>query len=174
MLGCAPVLAVVLLAAGAGRGEAPRDVPSTFFVAKSENRNQVHYGLHLDASCAPLGAAPVYVYWRMLEQGPTATEPLLSREQPAYGISEQRVLERRLDGGRVALRLRALPERVIEITSTARDGQCDTSATTAIDGAQAALANVFVQLRWPFGVDSLLLSGRALGDGRVVRERLAR
>jgi hypothetical protein len=28
------------------------------------------------------------------------------------------------------------------------------------------------QLRWPFGVDSLTLSGRALADGHAVRERI--
>jgi hypothetical protein len=41
-----------------------------------------------------------------------------------------------------------------------------------IGGTAAALTSVFVQLRWPFGVDYLELSGRAITDGRVVRERL--
>ena len=40
-----------------------------------------------------------------------------------------------------------------------------------IDGTAASLTSVFVQLRWPFGVDYLLLSGRA-ADGRELRERL--
>jgi hypothetical protein len=174
-LGCAAVvLAAAASIAGTARSDPPHDVASVFFVAKSENRNQVHYGVRLDPTCAPAGAAPVFVYWRMLEHGPAATEPLLSREMPAYGLADQHVVERRADGGRVVVRLRALPDRLIEITTVAREGQCDVSATTPIDGTPAALASVFVQLRWPFGVDHLLLSGRSLSDGHPLRERLER
>jgi len=159
---------------GTALGDASHDVSSAFFVAKSENRNQVHYGVHLDATCAPSGGAPVFAYWRMLEHGPAATEPLLSREQPAYGIAEQRVGERRADGGRLVVRLRALPDRIIEIVTGPREGGCEATASTVIDGAPATLSSVFAQLRWPFGVDYLMLSGRSLADGRVLRERLAR
>ena len=161
------------LVVGVARGDAGHDVASVFFVAKSENRNQVHYGIHLDGGCAPAGTAPVFAYWRMLERGPLATEPLLRREVDAYGFAEQRVVERGADGGRVALGLRALPGRVISVTSAAREGTCEATATTAIGGAPAALQRVFVQLRWPFGVDHLELSGRAVPDGRWVEERLA-
>jgi len=167
-------VAVAASLAGTARGDTGRDVASVFFVAKSENKNQVHYGLHLDTACAPAGAAPVFVYWRMLEHGPGATEPILSREAAAYGIADQSVIERRPDGGRIVLHLRAMPDRTIEIGTTARDVRCEVSATTRIDGAPALLASVFAQLRWPFGVDYLLLSGRSLADGHVVRERLAR
>lgn len=170
----ATVLAIVGGRASTASAEPSRDVPSVFFVAKSENRNQVHYGLHLDASCTPAGPAPVFVYWRMLEHGPGATEPLLSREVAAYGVADQRIVERRSDGGRVVLHLRALPDRAIEIATTAHDGRCDVSATTPIDGATAILVSVYAQLRWPFGVDYLLLSGRSLPDGHALRERLAR
>jgi hypothetical protein len=162
-------------AAGVARGESgARDVASVFFVAKSENRNQVHYGIHVDAACVPAGGAPVFAYWRMLEHGPRATEPLLDREVPAYGLSEQRVIEKRPDGGRTLLQLRALGDRIIEIDTTSRDGACVATATTSIGGVPAVLSNVFAQLRWPFGVDYLLIAGRATLDGRVVRERVAR
>jgi hypothetical protein len=172
---CALLLAV---AAGAlvvrvARGDAAHDVASAFFVAKSENRNQVHYGVHLDAACAPAGAAPVFAYWRMLEQGPLATEPLLRREVDAYGFAEQRVVERGAEGGRVTLGLRALPGRSISIQTGSREGKCEAVAVTGIGGAPASLRRVFVQLRWPFGVDHLELSGRALADGRWVEERIA-
>ena len=150
-------------------GAAPHDVGTVFFVAKSENRNQVHYGIHLDAACAPEGASPVFAYWRMLERGPLATEPLLSREVRAYGVRDQRVLT----GGRIEIRLNALPQRPIVIESAARGDTCETSASTTIDGVPASLANVYAQLRWPVGVEYLMLSGRARGDGRAVRERVA-
>jgi hypothetical protein len=169
----AVVVAAVTIVGRAG-GDPPHDVASVFFVAKSENRNQVHYGVHLDATCAPTGAAPVFVYWRMLEHGPVMTESLLSREVSAYGLADQRVVERRIDGGRIVVRLRALPDRPIEITTASRDGQCDAFATMPIDGTPAALASVFVQLRWPFGVDYLQLAGRSLSNGHPLRERLER
>jgi hypothetical protein len=165
--------AVALVAQIAGGDPAGGAVSSVFFVAKSENRNQVHYGVRLDADCVPAGPQPVFAYWRMLEQGPRATEPLLSREQGAYGIAEQRVLDRRPDGGRVLVRLGALPDRPIAVETSRSEGACRADATTVIGGTPASLTRVFAQLRWPFGVDYLELTGRSLSDGRPVRERLA-
>jgi hypothetical protein len=165
--------AVALVGQVAGGDPAGGAVASVFFVAKSENRNQVHYGVRLDAACAPAGAQPVFAYWRMLERGPRATEPLLSREQGAYGIAGQWVLERREDGGRVLVRLGALPDRSIAVQTSRRDGGCHAEATTSIGGGPASLTRVFAQLRWPFGVDYLELAGRSLSDGRVVTERLS-
>jgi hypothetical protein len=161
------------LIARVGSGEVGRDVPSVFLIAKSENRNQVHYGIHLDAACAPVGPDPVFAYWRMLEHGPLATEPLLPREVDAYGFAEQHVVDRGADGGRVAIRLRALPGRPIAIQTLSRDGRCEATATARIGGATALLRIVFAQLRWPFGVDHLVLSGRSLADGSAVEERIA-
>jgi len=168
------VVAFALLAplAWSAGPESGRSVRSVFFVAKSENRNEVHYGVALDASCAPAGVVPVFAYWRMRERGPLATEPLLSREVSAYGIAEPQRIERGEQGGRVVFRLNALPRRAIAI-DTAHEGQgCIATARAVIGGTAAALTSVFVQLRWPFGVDYLELSGRAIPDGRVVRERL--
>jgi hypothetical protein len=51
-------------------------------------------------------------------------------------------------------------------------GACTATARVMIDQTPAALTDVFVQLRWPFGVDYLLLQGRASADGRPLRERL--
>jgi hypothetical protein len=166
-------LAAVLVVDVASGGAASRDVASVFHVAKSENRNQVHYGVHLDAACAPVGTAPVFAYWRMLERGPAETEPLLAREVSAYGFAEQQVLERGTDGGSVLLRLRALPSRPIVVRAAPHGERCEATATTVIGGAPATLGSVFVQLRWPFGVDHLELVGRRQSDGRALRERLA-
>jgi hypothetical protein len=151
---------------------ARREVPSVFFVAKSENRNQVHYGVALDADCAPLGDAPVFAYWRMRERGPLATEPLLSREVPAYGIASQHVVERGPTGGRVVLTLNAVPNRAIAIDTRTASGECTATARATIAGVGAALSSVYVQLRWPFGVDYLMLYGRSDADGRSVQERM--
>ncbi len=87
----APVIAslagalLVLLISSAtsmARSDAPRALP-LFTISKSENKNQVQFAINVDERCAPIGEAPVFAYWRMLEKGPDATEPLLSRELPA-------------------------------------------------------------------------------------------
>ncbi len=163
--------AAALLVPVARAGE-QRDVRSVFFIAKSENKNQVHYGVHVDPSCAPVGVAPVFGYWRMFEHGPAATEPLLARETRAYGFAGERVLAKDPGGGRVLVTLSALEKRPIVVETYASGNACVATATTAIGGVPASLNNVFAQLRWPFGVDSLTLSGRALADGHAVRERI--
>jgi Domain of unknown function (DUF4833) len=165
--------ATALFIAPLARGRLPagRLVPSVFFVAKSENRNQVHYGIALDDACAPVGDHPVFAYWRMLARGPSATEPLLWREVPAYGVAQQRATT--VDGGgRVTLTLSALPRRPIVVDTHAGGDGCVATATTEIGNAPARLSNVYVKLRWPFGVDYLLLTGRSSSDGRTVRERV--
>jgi hypothetical protein len=72
----------------------------------------------------------------------------------------------------VVFRLNALPRRAIAIDTAPEGRGCVATARAMIGGTAAALTSVFVQLRWPFGVDYLELSGRAITDGRVVRERL--
>ena len=180
---CLGVLAASLLLSRSARtedlpflaatGAGSRVVSSVFFVAKSENRNQVHYGLTLDASCRPSGSAPVFAYWQMRERGPRATEPLLAREVPAYGVAWQRVTDRGDHGGRVVLGLNAVPGRTIAIDSTPDGEGCAATASVVIDGAPAILDDVFAQLRWPFGIDYLLLVGHSPTDGRPLRERLS-
>jgi hypothetical protein len=168
----APIALAVVTVVGVARSDGGRVVSSAFFIAKSENRNQVHYGVHVDPGCSPSGETPVFAYWRMLEQGPAATEPLLSREVPAYGLADQRVVERGPGGGRATVRLRALGNRTIEVVTRERGGVCTATATTTIGGQPAALSSVYAQLKWPWGVDYLMLSGTALSDGHPVRERL--
>jgi Domain of unknown function (DUF4833) len=160
------------LALAAPADAAVREVSSVFYVSKSENKNQVHYAIRLDDRCAPTGASPMFAYWRMLERDARATEPLLDREQPAYGILEQRVLERTGDGGTVRVVLRALPSRPILVTSVASSEGCVVTATTQVGGTRALLTSIHAQLKWPFGVDHLLVSGRAVTGGRALTERI--
>jgi len=154
-------------------GSRSYDVRSVFFVAKSENKNQVHYGIHLDRACAPAGDRPVFAYWQMLEHGPDAIEPVLPVELQAYGVADQRVLARSPAGGSVRIALAALRERPV-VVETRPDGSggCTATATTTVEGVPASLWSVYIRLRWPFGVESLTLTARATGDGRIVQERL--
>jgi len=148
------------------------DSPALLFsISKSENHNYVQYVERLDASCSPSGNAPVFAYWRMLEHGPDAIEPLLAREQPAYGIASQTVVAHRDGHGSVRVILHALPDAPLLVESW-RDarGACEASARTPIAGIAARLFNVHAVLRWPFGVARLLVSGWSLADGHTVRD----
>ena len=75
--------------------------------------------------------------------------------------------------GQVRVTLNALPKRPIVVDTQALGTTCTATARAMIDGAPAALTSVFVQLRWPFGVAYLTLSGRGTLDGRVLHERVA-
>ena len=157
----------VLMLVLAPAANADRTIPSALFVSKSENKNQVHYGVRVDERCAFSSSAPVYGYWRMLERGQAATEPLLSREETAYGIASQRVT-----GDVVTVTLRALPTRPIAVhVERAEDGTCGAWAVTMIEGHRARLFNVHVALGF-LRVDHLVLTGYAEPDGHVVRERI--
>lgn len=166
------LLGSIVLAAMPAHAAEDHAIESVFFVAKNENRNQVHYGVRVDDTCAPFGDAPVFSEWRMLERGPNAREPMLSREQRVYGLGSQTAI-RRADGGSVVTTLRAVSSRPLTIeTSRNTRGVCVAKAVTRIDGASATLTSVFVVLRG-FGVDAIVLSGRRDG-GAVASERLAR
>jgi hypothetical protein len=166
------ILLVAPIADGGGVTASIRVVPSVFFVAKSENKNQVHYGVRLDEECAPVGEFPVFAYWRMLERGPLTTEPLLPREMPAYGFARQHAVRGGV-GGRVSVTLNAVPGRPIVVESALTDAACTAIAKAVVSGMPVVLTSIFVQLRWPFGIDHLVLAGRALADGRLVHERVS-
>jgi hypothetical protein len=144
-----------------------------FSISKSENKNEVQYAVHLDERCQPAGAAPIFAYWRMLEKGPSVTEPLLPQELDAYGIASQAPTR---TGENVAVRLvlRAVRGRPIVVEATRRaSGECEAVATVAISGKPAHLYDVYAKLKWPFGVEYLLLEGWSEDGTRVIREKLA-
>jgi hypothetical protein len=145
-----------------------------FSIAKSENKNQVQYVIQLDDSCVPVGAAPVSAYWRMLEDGPTKTAPILRRENRAYGLSSQAIVARSNGGGTVRIALNALPSRPVTVqASLGSDGACRALAVMPIAGEPAHLFNVFAQLKWD-GVDYLLLRGWSMDGSRVVTEKISK
>lgn len=159
-------LVVSVLAAATAHAAATREIPSAFAIAKSSNKNQVHYAVRVNDTCAPASAVPIRPYWRMLERGPNATEPLLDREQRAYGIQSQTVR-----GNDVRLVLRALPDRPIVIRTTrAANGACVATASVTIAKAPARLHDIYIKESL-FGVDWLLLTGWS-AQGAVVREKI--
>jgi hypothetical protein len=149
------------------------DIRSVFRIEKSQNRNQVHYGVHLSEACVPLTDAPVYAYWRELEKGPNVVLPLLAIEHNAYGIDVQRVQARVVTAGRVMIRLRALPSRDVAIESYRDEMRmCQARAITSIDGQKAVLDSVFAQVGM-LSVDWIRLQGHTL-YGQPVREVIRR
>lgn len=151
------------------------DVRTVFFIGKSENRNQVHYGIRLDAQCAPVGAEPVVGYWRNLEQGPTAVSALHRSEQRAYGIAFQRAGQRPDGSWFVRVALRAVSAREIRIVPSrdAATGRCFAIAQMSMAHTIARLDSVFVHVSGPLHVDWIELRGRRARGGEPVTERLA-
>jgi len=170
-----PALVALASFATAARADPPSrgGMVPVFSIAKSENRNQVQYVIRLDDGCAPVGAAPVSAYWRMLEDGPTKTAPILQREVRAYGLASQTIVTRDASGGTVRIALNALPSRPMTVvTSRGSDGACRALAVMPIAGAPAHLFNVFVHIKWD-GVDYLLLRGWSMDGSRVVSEKIS-
>ncbi len=145
----------------------PGEIPSALSIAKSGNKNEVHYAVRVDDDCNPAGPSPVHPYWRMLERSPDATEPLAAGiEERAFGVESQSA-----SGAEVRVVLRGLPSRDIVIhTNKAPDGACTSSATMTISGTRARVTSVFVKQKL-LGVDYVEVVGAA-SNGAVVRERI--
>jgi len=149
----------------------PHDPNSVFLVAKSENRNQVHYGVKLDDACNVVGTSPLYGYWRMLEKK-GEIEPILSREVRAYGIDPAQRIEKAGDATTIYARLNAIPDRLLRVTVARTAGRCQAQATMSIAGTDAHLRLIYIRLTWPFGVDYILLRGSRMADGHSVEEKI--
>lgn len=153
----------------------PNDIASVFHVRKSENRNQVHYGMHLDQRCRPVGESPVFAYWQEHEQGPDVTLPLTTFEQRAYGIYRQQVSLLQSRAGRVEVVLEAARRRLITVESYRDDRyHCRARALTRIGNEKRAqLHHIYVKIGTLKHVEYVLLRGESLG-GRAVQERIER
>lgn len=148
-----------------------RDPSSVFIIAKSQNKNQVHYGVRVDEACNVVGTHPVYGYWRMLERS-GEIEPILSQEVPAYGVDPVQRIERDTTTTTIRTRLNAALDRELVVTVRRVEGRCEAEARTSIGGVVARLRWVYVRFAWPFGVDYVLLHGSRASDGATVEERL--
>ncbi len=169
-LSCAPA---ALAAEGAQPVRLPSaEVGSVFHIAKSENKNQVHYAVRVDAQCRPLGTHPVYGYWRDFEDGPRATSQLLSHEQPAYGLTEPRYVKRSEAGGEVRIGLRGFPDRPLLIMTFREGAACRARAFTSIAGKPALLQSIYVELGLLFSVDEVIVRGLRVADGKPVKEKV--
>jgi hypothetical protein len=187
LMSLAPTCALALLASGPLYASPDADpqhaaanalplapVQSIFHIAKSENRNQVHYGVQVDAACRPVGAQPVYSYWREFKRGPEVTSRLLDLEQPAYGLSEPRYVRDTASGGQIRISLRALPRRPLIIDVFRSAGHCAARTVIAIDQQAAVLTSIYVDIGFLFSVNYALVQGIRVADGRLVQEKIRR
>jgi hypothetical protein len=151
----------------------PHDVHSVFYVAKSENQNQVHYAVRLDSACRPLPRNPIFAYWRRLKGGVRVDEPLVSPGTRVYGASDDQQVEVQTTGGRVKLYVKALKRVAIEVQVKSTPSGCQAVAHTTIQGQRARLSHAFLQLRrFGFGVSYVDVFGYRESDGMLVTERL--
>ncbi|MBN8220417.1 MAG: DUF4833 domain-containing protein [Spirochaetes bacterium] len=139
-----------------------------FFVRRNTNRNEVRYALQLDSEThAPVGAAPVVVYWQMLEKGPDITEPLTLIEPMAFGVASQRV-----EGETVTIRLNSLPDRDIRIFRAGSEAKTY-RATTRIAGAEAELTDFYAFAEKGFLVPQVkYIEIHGIRDGQQVSEKI--
>jgi hypothetical protein len=172
LVGAALLLQVTPVASAPEPIDAGRPLTSVFFIAKSENRNQVHYGVRVDANCRPKGKRPVYAYWRDLEDGPKATSPILKHELPAYGINRPHWIKQYDDGGRMRISLRGFPERPLILETYQRDARCRARALTKIKDQSALLRSIYVALGFLFSVDYVVVHGLRVADGRPIQEKM--
>jgi hypothetical protein len=153
------------------------DVPTVFFISKSDDRNRVDYGIRLDERCAPTKDDAVFPYWREFENSPPVrVHPLGVFEFIPYGISEQRTLRKVATGGVHFLKLRQFDKTPITIlTRREVDGRCSSQARALINGKEAELTFVYVKLGkggiTP-SVDFVDVHGKDLDTGQEVSERL--
>jgi hypothetical protein len=148
----------------------PHDIRTLFLVAKSENRNEVHYGIHLDKDCLPIGSSPVFAYWQENEQGPNVLEGLHTLDRTVYGISRQNVARRALDESVVTMAIRAAPDRAVTITIRRQNGACVAEPMGLIAGTRARLERIFVHIPGVLRVDWIEIRGTA--NGKVIVERV--
>lgn len=147
------------------------DVRTVFHIAKSDDRNRVDYGIHLDASCQPVGETPIYAYWHRFEPRQPRYGRLNALDARLYGIASQSVRTRSGTGSWVEMRVRALQSYRILVLTQRIEERCVARARAAVNDRPAYVDRVFVQLGGPFTVDHVTFSGRDVETEQAVRER---
>ena len=151
----------------------PNDVHSVFHVAKSENQNQVHYGLRLDAACRPVGKRPVFAYWSRYRATGRVDAPLEGLGTRFYGASDEQKVQVGSTGGSVRMYVKALDRVLVDIAIARTDKGCVAVPTTKIQGEPASLTRAYLQLgRFGLSVKYVDLLGTRVRDRARVVQRI--
>jgi len=145
-------------------------VKSVFHLTKNTNHNQVHYGVDVDSDCRPDDSKPLTPYWLMRERGDDITEKLRFWEQPGYGVRQPEAVNETENGHRFEFVIRGVPEKQLEMTVRAENGQCVARAITDIDGIPAVLNRIDIEVSGWANVHRVEIFGTAIDDGRLVSE----
>jgi hypothetical protein len=170
---CCTALASTALASDDTTRFGPHDVETLFYIAKSNNRDRVDYGMRLDAACHPAGEDPVFPYWRNLERTPVTRHSLGFFARAAYGVSYQKTARTTPTGSDHGLRLKQVDRVIWVTTSRGESGRCTAIVRTRIAGVEnAELDSFYAKLGGPFSVDYVDIKGKNLVTGAVLTERL--
>lgn len=151
----------------------PHDIETLFYIAKSNNRDRVDYGMRLDAACRPASADAVFPYWRNLEHRPVTTHSLGIFARMAYGVSIQETARTTSMGADHGLRLKQVDRPIWVTTSRAADGHCSALVRSKIAGVEnAELISIYVKLSGPFSVEYVDIKGRNLATRQPLLEHL--
>jgi hypothetical protein len=149
------------------------DVETVFFISKSDDRNRVDYGIHVNEHCAPTGDDAVFPYWREFENSPPVrTHTLGLFEYVPYGFSEQRLVHRSQTGGDQLLRLKQL-DRPIAVRAHKDGDKCVATAYARIAGVEGAVfVSVYAKLSGATSVDYVDIHGKNPQTGADLTERV--
>lgn len=164
-------LAVVVAAPAAALRVDATDVPTVFYVTKSDDRNRVDYGIRLDDRCRPDRDQPIFVYWRRFEPGQSRFGDLSFLDRQAYGITDQRISSSNDGGTWVELRTRAANGRRLLVLATPSDDGCHARVRMDLGGRPVWLHHAHVQLYGPMMVDYITFYGTDVETGARVRHR---
>lgn len=148
------------------------DVPTVFYIAKSENGVQVHYGLRLDAACRPVGKNPVFAYWSRPRRTHREAARLDGIARRLYGANEHQKVQAGSTGGHVQMYVRTLDKVVVDIDVSKTASGCVAVPTTKISGERAKLQSAYLKIgRLGLSVDYVDVIGNRLANGTRVVQR---
>ena len=149
------------------------DVPTVFFIAKSDDRNRVDYWMRLDATCSAVNGDAVVPYWREFEKAPpVVTHSINWLDRMAYGIASQKVTSRSPTGGDYFMRLKSVGRPIGIATHRGSNGKCVATARTTIGGVTAELISIYAKLSGPISVEYIDIKGKDMRTGKLIVERL--
>jgi len=153
------------------------DIPTVFYISKSDDHNRVDYGMRLTPGCAPANNDAVFPYWRQFEHAPPVrTEPLGTFEYLGYGLSEQRLVHAGKPDAAYLIRLKQFKQRPVWIT-TWRDenGRCRARARCQIGAVRfAELSSIYVKLAGLLSVEYIIIKGKDPSSGKAIEEKITR
>jgi hypothetical protein len=153
------------------------DIPTVFFISKSDDHNRVDYGMRLTEGCAPVNNDAVFPYWRQFEHSPPVrTQPLGTFEYFGYGLSEQRLVHGGKPDAAYLIRLKQFKQRPVWITTSRDDsGHCRARARCAIGAVKfAELTSIYVKLAGVLSVEYIIVKGKDPATGQLIEEKIMR